>query len=142
MPYRTIKVPDAEYGSLLNRQGVTTIVTGWGLQEGARPSPELRQAQIQILDRILRNAALLEARADEAVGGFAFAAQTPGVREDDACAVWDELLARAPEPMSENLICSGTSKAARPVATAIPAARWSFRWRMGATTRPGSSRGG
>ena len=33
---------------LLNtQQGVTTIVTGWGLQEGAQPSPQLRQAQIQ-----------------------------------------------------------------------------------------------
>jgi secreted trypsin-like serine protease len=37
VPYQTIEVPDAEYGDLLNRQGVTTIVTGWGLQEGARP---------------------------------------------------------------------------------------------------------
>lgn len=108
VPYQTIEVPDAEYGSLLNQQGVTTIVTGWGLQEGARPSPELRQAQIQILDRDLCNAALLEAKADEAVGGFAFAAQTLGLREDDAYAIWDELVARAPAAMSENLICSGT----------------------------------
>ncbi len=96
VPDKTIEVPDAEYGSLLNRQGVTTIVTGWGLQEGARPSPELRQAQIQILHRNLCNAALLEARAEEATGGFAFAAQTLGVGEDDAYAVWDELLAQAP----------------------------------------------
>lgn len=108
VPYQTIEVPDAEYGGLLNQQGVTTIVTGWGLQEGARPSPQLRQAQIQILDRNLCNAAMLEAKADEAVGGFAFAAQTLGVREDDAYALWDELVARAPAAMSENLICSGT----------------------------------
>lgn len=108
VPYQTIEVPDAEYGNLLNQQGVTTIVTGWGLQEGARPSPQMRQAQIQILDRNLCNAAMLEAKADEAVGGFAFAAQTLGVREQDAYAIWDELVARAPAPMSENLICSGT----------------------------------
>jgi secreted trypsin-like serine protease len=108
VPYQTIEVPDAEYGSLLNQQGITTIVTGWGLQEGARPSPQLRQAQIQILDRNLCNAAMLEARADEAVSGFAFAAQVLGLREDDAYALWDELVARAPEAMSENLICSGT----------------------------------
>lgn len=108
VPYQTIEVPDEEYGSLLNQQGITTIVTGWGLQEGARPSPQLRQAQIQILDRNLCNAAMLEAKADEAVGGFAFAAQVLGLREDDAYALWDELVARAPEAMSENLICSGT----------------------------------
>ena len=59
-PYQTIEVPDADFGSMLNQQGVTTIVTGWGLQEGAMPSAELRQAQIQVLDRNLCNAAMLE----------------------------------------------------------------------------------
>ena len=35
VPYQTVEVPDADYGDLLNRQGVTTIVTGWGLQDEA-----------------------------------------------------------------------------------------------------------
>ncbi|MCX7286530.1 MAG: serine protease, partial [Rhodobacterales bacterium] len=39
VPFQTIEVPDGEFGDILNQQGVTTIVTGWGLQEGARPSP-------------------------------------------------------------------------------------------------------
>lgn len=108
VPFQTIEVPDAEFGSILNQQGVTTIVTGWGLQEGAQPSPQLRQAQIQVLDRNLCNNAMMEARAEEAVGGFAYAARTLGLAEDDAYAVWDELVARAPVPMSENMICSGT----------------------------------
>jgi secreted trypsin-like serine protease len=108
VPYQTIEVPDAEYGDLLNRQGVTTIVTGWGLQEGAAPSPELRQAQIQVLDRELCNTAMLEARAEDAAGGFGYAVQTLGVADEDAYAIWDELMARAPKPLSENMICSGT----------------------------------
>lgn len=108
VPYQTVEVPDEEYGDLLNRQGVTTIVTGWGLQEGAAPSPELRQAEIQVLDRELCNTAMLEARAEDAAGGFGYAAQTLGVAEQDAFAIWDELLARAPKPVSENMICSGT----------------------------------
>jgi secreted trypsin-like serine protease len=106
--YQTVEVPDAEYGDLLNRQGVTTIVTGWGLQDGAMPAPELRQAEIQILDRELCNAAMLEARAEDAAGGFGYAVQTLGVAEQDAYAIWDELMARAPKPVSENMICSGT----------------------------------
>jgi secreted trypsin-like serine protease len=108
VPFQTIEVPDAEYGDLLNRQGVTTIVTGWGLQEGANPSPELRQAQIQVLDRELCNTAMLEARAEDAAGGFGYAVQTLGVAEQDAYAIWDELMAKAPKPVSENMICSGT----------------------------------
>lgn len=108
VPFQTVEVPDAEYGELLNRQGVTTIVTGWGLQEGAAPSPDLRQAEIQVLDRDLCNTAMLEARAEEAAAGFGYAAQTLGVAEQDAFAVWDELLARAPNPISDNMICSGT----------------------------------
>lgn len=108
VPYQTVEVPDAEYGDLLNKQGVTTIVTGWGLQEGAAPSPELRQAQIQVLDRELCNTAMLEARAEDAAGGFGYAVQTLGVAEPDAYAIWDELMAKAPKPVSENMICSGT----------------------------------
>lgn len=108
VPYRTIEVPDAEFGSLLNQQGITTIVTGWGLQEGAMPSPELRQAQIQVLDRGLCNNAMMDARAEDAAGGFSYAVQALGVAEGDAYALWDELIARAPMPVSENMICSGT----------------------------------
>ncbi len=103
-----IEVPDAEFGNMLNQQGVTTIVTGWGLQEGATPSAELRQAEIQVLDRDLCNAAMLEARAEDAAGGFSYAAQTLGLGEEDAFALWDEMMSRAPMPVSGNMICSGT----------------------------------
>jgi secreted trypsin-like serine protease len=108
VPFQTVEVPDAEYGDLLNQQGVTTIVTGWGLQEGAAPSPELRQAQIQVLDRDLCNTSMMEARAQDAADGFGYAVQTLGVAETDAYAIWDELMAKAPMPVSENMICSGT----------------------------------
>ena len=108
VPFQTIEVPDAEYGDLLNQQGVTSIVTGWGLQEGAQPSPQLRQAQIQVLDRQMCNTAMLEARAEDAAGGFGYAVQTLGVPDADAFAIWDQLMAKAPDAVSENMICSGT----------------------------------
>lgn len=108
VPYQTIEVPDAEYGDILNQQGVTTIVTGWGLQDGAMPSAELRQAEIQVLDRDLCNAAMMEPRAEAAAEGFGFAVQTLGVGEETAYAAWDQLLANAPMPVSENMVCSGT----------------------------------
>ena len=108
VPFQTIEVPDAEYGDLLNQQGVTTIVTGWGLTEGAEPSPQLRQAQSQVLDRQMCNTAMLEARAEDAAGGFGYAVRTLGVPETEAFAIWDELMAKAPDAVSENMICSGT----------------------------------
>jgi secreted trypsin-like serine protease len=107
-PFQTVEVPDAEYGDLLNQQGVTSIVTGWGLQEGAQPSPDLRQAQIQVLDPQLCNAAMLEARAEDAAGSFGYAVQTLGVADEDAFAIWDQLVAKSPDAVSENMICSGT----------------------------------
>ena len=108
VPYKTIEVPDANFSQVLNQPGITTIVTGWGLQNGGKLSPELRQAQIQMLDRNLCNTAMMEARADEAAKGFSYAAQVFSLTEADAYALWDQLVAAAPMPMSENMICSGT----------------------------------
>ncbi len=48
VPNRTIRGPDADFGRILHQQGVTAKVTGWGLQDGAVPAVELRQAQAQI----------------------------------------------------------------------------------------------
>ncbi len=108
VPYQTIEVPDAEYGDLLNKQGVTTIVTGWGLQEGATATADLRQAEIQVLDRELCNSAMKEARAEDASESFGYAVQTLGVADEDAYAAWDQLVSHAPDAVSENMICSGT----------------------------------
>lgn len=108
VPYRTVQVPDAAFGDILAKPGVTTVVTGWGLQNGGRPSADLREAQIQMLDREMCNTAMMEARAEEAAAGFSYAVQVLSVREDDAYALWDQLVQRAPKPISENMICSGT----------------------------------
>ena len=106
--YSTIKVPDAEFGDMLDQPGVTTIVTGWGLTDGGGRPETLRQAEIQMLDRDLCNQAMLEARAEEAVKGFGYAVGAFGIKEDDAYALWDQLVAKAPIPMSGNMLCSGT----------------------------------
>jgi secreted trypsin-like serine protease len=108
VPYRLIEVPDAEFGDVLTQQGITTIVTGWGLQEGGVDSAVLLQAEIQMLDRELCNSSMMEARAEDAAEGFGYAAQTLGVPEDQAFVIWDQLLARAAPPLSENMICSGS----------------------------------
>lgn len=108
VPYQTVEVPDAEFGDILREPGITTYVTGWGLQNGGQPAAELQQAQIQMLDREMCNNLMLEARAEEAVEGFVYAAQVLSLREEQAYAIWDQLVAAAPMPMSENMICSGT----------------------------------
>lgn len=106
--YATIQVPDAQFGDVLDDQGVTTIVTGWGLTEGGDHPETLRQTQIQMLDRELCNASMLDARAAEAAKGFGYAVEVFGLGDDDAYAAWDALVAKAPVPMSENMLCSGT----------------------------------
>ncbi|QYK42739.1 MAG: serine protease [Paracoccaceae bacterium] len=106
--YATIKVPDAQFGDYLDQPGVVTTVTGWGLIEGGTQPTALRQAEIQMMDRDLCNAALIEARANEAAKGFSHAVNVFGVKEDDAYALWDQLVSSAPAPMSGNMLCSGT----------------------------------
>lgn len=107
-PYATITVPDAAFGDYLDQPGVVTVVTGWGLTEGGRHPEQLREVQIQMMDRNLCNQALLEDRAAEAVKGFSHAVRVFGLSEDDAYRAWDALVAGAKIPMSANMLCSGT----------------------------------
>ena len=108
VPYATIEVPDAQFGDMLDQPGVVTIVTGWGLTEGGTHPEALHQTEIQMMDRNQCNQAMIEARAEEAVDGFGYAAGVLSLKEEDAYALWDELIARAPAPMSQNMLCSGT----------------------------------
>lgn len=113
VPFGTITVPDAAFGDYLDQPGVVTMVTGWGLIEGGQQPTALREAQIQMMDRNLCNAALIEARANVAAQGFSQAVNTFGVKEEDAYAIWDQLVAKAPPPMSGNMLCSGTFEGGR-----------------------------
>lgn len=108
VPYKTIEVPDAEFGDILREPGITTIVTGWGLQNGGRETEQLRQAQIQMLDRDMCNDAMLEMRAEEAVAGYAYAVNWLSVNDEDATDLWDRLVAAAERPITDHMICSGT----------------------------------
>ena len=60
------------------------------------------------MDRDLCNRALMDLRADQAGKGFAFAVNVFGLKEEDAYTLWDEMISRAPVPMSGNMLCSGT----------------------------------
>lgn len=113
VPYRTIQIPTAEFADLLDRPGVPTIVTGWGLIEGARATPLLYEVEIEILGNELCNRAMMEARGEEAMKGFSYAAQVFGLRDEDAQAAWAELVARAPLPLTPNMICAGTREGGR-----------------------------
>lgn len=108
VPYQTIKVPDAEFGDNLDQPGVPTVVTGWGLIKGGQHPSDLYEASIQMLDRDQCNDAMIEARAEAAVEPFIAAAQTFGLSQPDAEAVWNTLVSRAPLPMTQNMLCSGT----------------------------------
>lgn len=106
--YQTITVPNAEFGEVLDREGVPTIVTGWGLLAGGKHPTDMYQAQIQMMDRNQCNRHLIEGRAKVAVRGFSAAAGVLGLSDQDAQAAWEELTRRAAIPISENMLCSGT----------------------------------
>ena len=107
-PYATVQVPDAVLGDQLDQPGVVTVVTGWGLLEGGSHPEALHQTEIQMMDRGLCNQSMLNARAEAAAKGFGYAASVMSIKEEDAYAVWDQLMAKAPAPMSANMLCSGT----------------------------------
>jgi secreted trypsin-like serine protease len=111
--YATIRIPDAAFGDALDRDGVVTVVTGWGLIDGGTAPAKLREARIRMFDRAACNSALLAAKADEAIKGFAYAAQVFGVRQSDAQAAWEAFVTLAPEPLTPNMICSGTYEGGR-----------------------------
>ncbi len=107
-PYETISIPDAEFGDYLEQPGVTTYVTGWGLIEGAQNPDKLREVQIEMMERDMCNGLLLEARAQEAVKGFGYAAEVFGMDTATAEQAWSDFVQFVPEPMTQNMICSGT----------------------------------
>ncbi|MEO0939331.1 MAG: serine protease [Pseudomonadota bacterium] len=106
--YETIKVPDAQLGDQLDQPGVRTVVTGWGLTEGAQRTELMKQAEIQMLSRQRCNNVMLEARAKAAAEGLTFAARAFGLRQEETEAVWQSLITYVREPMTENMLCSGT----------------------------------
>lgn len=108
VPYKLITVPDADFGEVLDKPGVPTIVTGWGLVNGGGHPADMYQAEIQMMSRDLCNGAIMEARANEASGAFMHAAETFNLSDKDTDEAWGALVDRAPMPLSENMICSGT----------------------------------
>lgn len=106
--YQTIRVPDEEFGEILDQQGIPTIVTGWGLVNGAKRTEVMMQAEIQVLSRDACNNAMMNARAEYAAPRLVEAASTFALDQQQTEEVWTELLSRAPLPLSPNMICSGT----------------------------------
>ncbi|EFL89317.1 serine protease [Ahrensia sp. R2A130] len=106
--YSTISIPSGEFADVLERPGIPTIVTGWGLTESGKPSSDLREATIQMIDRQVCNRAIVNQRARGAVKAFSLAAQQLGLSGKNAQAAWLEIVSKAPRPMSENMICSGS----------------------------------
>jgi len=113
VPYSTIQIPTADFADVLDQPGVPTIVTGWGLIEGARATPVMYEVQVEVLGNELCNRTMMEARGSEAMRGFSYAVEVFGLREEDAQAAWEELVARAPLPLSDNMVCAGSYEGGR-----------------------------
>ncbi|MBA83780.1 serine protease [Thalassobius sp. S69A] len=106
--YRTIQVPDQNFGDVLDQAGVPTVVTGWGLVNGGKHPNQMYQAEIQMMSRDTCNEALMKARARPASKAFVQAASIFRLNQSDMQKAWEELVKRAPLPLTENMICSGS----------------------------------
>lgn len=111
--YGTITIPTAEYADILEKPDTQTIVTGWGRTEEGKPSRDLREGQIKIIDRQVCNQVLLSGPMKAAAGYIQQAADALNVSGDDAQAIWDEFLDKVPVPLTANMICSGTPEGPR-----------------------------
>ena len=111
--YQTISVPDAEFGDYLDQPGVPTVVTGWGLVNGAQRTAILHEARIQMMARDMCNGAIMDARIAAAAEGFQYAADVLALRPADADETFREVIARAPLPLSANMVCSGSFEGGR-----------------------------
>jgi len=111
--YQTIQVPTAELGAQLDQPGVPSFVTGWGLINGQTRPEEMRQGAIQILPRDQCNGVMMEARAQGASRGFSEAVEIFGLNDNAAQEAWNALTSRAPLPLTENMLCSGTYEGGR-----------------------------
>ncbi|NHX22044.1 hypothetical protein, partial [Escherichia coli] len=89
---------DSEFGEVIDQQGIPTIVTGWGLVNGAKRTDVMMQAEIQILSREACNNAMMEARANFAAPRLVEAANVFQLDQSQTDEVWQEMLARAPLP--------------------------------------------
>lgn len=106
--FKTITIPTSEYADILEQPGVESIVTGWGRTETGQASLHLLEGKIEILDRDICNAVMMEPRRKAAANSFSDAVKVLGVSGEVANKLWLELNAAVEEPFSENMICSGT----------------------------------
>ncbi|MEN0041832.1 MAG: serine protease [Pseudomonadota bacterium] len=111
--YATIKIPTGEFADILERPGIPTVVTGWGLTESGKPSRDLREASIEMIDRRVCNRAIVNTRARGAVKAFALAARQMGLSGKNARDVWTDIVSKAPRPLNANMICSGSPQGPR-----------------------------
>jgi len=106
--FRTIQIPTEDFGEALDQSGVPTYIMGWGLINGAQNPDVMYDAEIQMLNRDQCNGALMEARAQVAVQPFIQALSVFNIKGQPAEEAWSELVRRAPSPMTDNMLCSGT----------------------------------
>lgn len=107
-PFKVITIPTAEYADILEQPGVESIVTGWGRTETGESTVKLMEGKIQLIDREICNEVLLQPRREVAAEAYSIAANKLGVSSEVANRLWLEMNAAAEEPISENMICSGT----------------------------------
>lgn len=106
--FKTITIPTKEYADILEQPGVESIVTGWGRTETGKSSIQLLEGKIEIIDRAICNAVMMEPRRKAAAKAFASAVKILGVSGEVANKLWLDMNATVVEPFSENMICSGT----------------------------------
>jgi len=112
-PFERITIPTAEYADILERPGVSTIVTGWGRTETGKTSPQLLEGKIKMLSRDVCNQVMMKPRLKAAAKNFSNAANMLGVRGAAANKLWKQMLSQVSPPFTDKMICSGTPEGPR-----------------------------
>lgn len=107
-PFKVITLPTVEYADILEQPSVESIVTGWGRTETGESSVKLMEGKIELIDREICNEVLLQPRREAAAEAYTFAVKKLGVSSEVSNRLWLEMNAAAEEPISANMICSGT----------------------------------
>ena len=111
--YAPVPIPTEEYANVLEQPNTPTIVTGWGRTETGLPSRDLLEGRIQMIDRRICNEVLLSERLPAAARAFELTIAILGLPMESANQVWSQMLDQVPDPINENMLCSGTPEGPR-----------------------------
>lgn len=105
--YAVIKLTDVAGESQAARPGAPVSVIGWGRTENGKPSPVLREAEIQVVDQAQCNANYLMVRGQRLEGQLASSFK---IEAGKIAGLRDQVLRNAGRIVTDGMICAGNPR--------------------------------